>query len=255
MNAPKPIATDTVREAMRIFCKGGKRITNTQLYAALDLQDREERAVLRTRLRDMCKRGEAVRIDHAVYEYNFKFSLRIRNTTYAAIWRFVRTQKPGWSLTYACQLTRISHTQVARYCGWLENEGYIARHGKDGVTTLYRATDKADKSPETPYPPHTDKNPFEREASAAARIATLMLCHDPYQPKVARQIADACKVLLARFASAVATQEATDEDSSLLCEGSSSETAVAIRTPHGLGNDWRDKHVIQNENGGESNDQ
>jgi hypothetical protein len=89
--------------------------------------------------------------------------------------------------------------RFARYCGWLENEGYIAQHGKDGTTTLYRATDKADKSPETPYPPITDRNPFERENAAAARLATLMLCHDPYQPRVAAEIIKQCNVLLARF--------------------------------------------------------
>jgi hypothetical protein len=112
----------------------------------------------------------------------------------------VRTQKPGWSISYAAQLTRVSYTQVARYCAWLENESYIIRHGKDGSTILYRATYKADRSPETPYPPITDKNPFERENVAAARLATLMLCHNPYQPRVAAEIVKNCNVLLARFA-------------------------------------------------------
>jgi hypothetical protein len=190
------VTTDVLRETM----KGFERVSNEQLYNVLDVHDRRERSDLRARLRDMCKRGEAVRIGTAMYQYNKKYSVASKNTTYSAIWRFVRSQKPGWSISYAAQLTRVSYTQVARYCTWLENEGYIARHGKDGQTTLYCATEKADRSPETPYPPLTDKNPFERENAAAARLATLMLCHNPYQPRVAAEIVKNCNVLLARFA-------------------------------------------------------
>ena len=134
-----------------------------------------------------------------LYEYNFRYRPR-ENSSFPALWRFVRTQKPGWSITYASQLTRISYTQTNRYMGWLENEGYIARQGKNGQTSLYRATEKADMTPETPYPPITDRNPFERENVAAARLATLMLCHDPYKPRVAAEIVKNCNVLLARFA-------------------------------------------------------
>jgi hypothetical protein len=203
---PQTITTDMVREAMRSFCKGGKRVSNAQLYNVLALGNEKEKDRLRTRVNDMVQAGEVIKVSPGLYEYNDKYRVR-KNTTFPAIWRFVRSQKPGWSLNYTCQLTRISYTQVARYCAWLENEGYIVRHGKDGATTLYRATDKADRHPETPYPPITDKNPFERENAAAARIATLMLCHNPYQPTVARQIADACKVLLARFETPVTQNE------------------------------------------------
>ncbi|MDR2055632.1 MAG: hypothetical protein LBQ10_07180 [Desulfovibrio sp.] len=195
----RPITTDMVREAMRSFCRGGNQVSNAQLYKVMALTCEQEKDRLRTRITDMIKAGEVIKIASGLYEYNFRHRVR-KNTTFPVVWRFVRTQKPGWSIGYACQLTRVSHTQVARYCGWLENEGYIARHGKDGTTTLYRATDKADRTPETPYPPITDKNPFERENAAAARLATLMLCHDPYQPRVAAEIVKQCNVLLARFA-------------------------------------------------------
>jgi hypothetical protein len=189
------VTTDVLREVMRGF----KRVSNEQLYAVLNVHDRRERSDLRARLRDMCKRGEAVRIGTAMYEYNQNYSVAAKSGTFSAIWRFVRTQKPGWSISYAAQLTRVSYTQVARYCAWLENEGFISRHGKDGRTTLFRATEKADRSPETPYPPITDKDPFERENAAATRLATLMLCYNPYQTGFAAEIVKNCKVLLARF--------------------------------------------------------
>jgi hypothetical protein len=188
-----------VREAIRSFCKGGKQVSNAQLYTILSLTCEREKDRLRTRITDMIKNGEIIKIASGLYEYNFRHRVR-KNTSFPAIWRFVRTQKPGWSITYACQLIRVSYTQVARYCAWLENEGYITRYGKDGQTALYRATDKADRCPETPSPPTTDRNPFERENAAAARLATLMLCHNPYQPRVAAEIVKNCNVLLARFA-------------------------------------------------------
>lgn len=194
----RTITTPMIREAMRSFCKGGRRVSKAQLYEALALTCAQEKDRLRTRITDMIKSGEVIKISTGLYAYNYKFRAR-EHPSYHAVWRFVRTQKPGWSINYACQLTRVSYTQVSRYCGWLENEGYIARHGKDGQTVLYRATDKADCSPETPYPPITDRNPFERENAAAARLATLMLCHDPYQPRVAAEIVKHCNVLLARF--------------------------------------------------------
>jgi hypothetical protein len=195
---PQCITTGMVRDAMRSFCQGGKRVSNAQLYTVMALTCEQEKDRLRTRITDMIKSGEVIKISSGLYEYNFKYRVR-ENTSFPALWRFVRSQKPGWSISYASRLTRVSYTQAARYCAWLENEGYIVRHCKDGRTALYRATDKADRTPETPYPPITDRNPFERENAAAARLATLMLCHDPYQTRVAAEIVKNCSILLARF--------------------------------------------------------
>lgn len=198
MSTPKTITTDMVRAAMQSFCHGGKSVSNAQLYTVLGLDCEPEKDRLRTRVNNMVASGEVVKIKAGVYEYNFKYRSR-KNKTLPAVWRYVRMQKPGWSFNDACLLTRVSYTQVARYCTWLENEGYIALYGKDGATALYAATDKADATPETPFPPITDRNPFERENAAAAELARLMLCHDPYQPTTARKIVAACNVLLARF--------------------------------------------------------
>jgi hypothetical protein len=188
-----------VREAVRSFCQGGKRVSNAQLYEAMALSSEPEKDRLRARVGCLVQQGEVIKVAPGLYEYNAKFRLRQAGESFPKLWRFVRTQKAGWSISQASQLVRVSYTQASRYCTWLENEGYITRSGKDGQTHLYRATDKADRTPETPYPPHTDRNPFARENVAAAQIARLLLCHDPYQQKTARDIVAACKVLLARF--------------------------------------------------------
>ena len=83
--------------------------------------------------------------------------------------------------------------------GW-KNEGYVERAGRNEKRAiLYRATTKAAASPETPYPPIRESDPFQKERTAAATITRLMLCADPYAPKTARSIRDACRVLLDRF--------------------------------------------------------
>jgi hypothetical protein len=193
------ITTAMVRQAMRGFCAGEKCVSLAQLYDVLDLQYEREKHTARARLAILTRTGEAVRVSSGLYKYNFKYRAR-ENSTRPAIWRFVRSQKPGWSISYACQITRVSYIQVMRYILWLAEQGYIARHGKDGHTILYRATDKADQTPEPPYPPTSDRNPFEAENTAAARLAALMLCDNPYQPKVRDEIITNCNILLARFA-------------------------------------------------------
>ena len=56
----------------------------------------------------------------------------------------------------------------------------------------------ADRTPETPYPPLRETDPFAREKAAVVRIVDLLLRADPYAVKTARGITEACKVLLAR---------------------------------------------------------
>lgn len=198
MSDAQTITMDMVREAMRSHCKAGVTITNGELYRLLGLKNEKEKDRLRTRLNGMVNQGEVSRVGPGKYEYNFKFRLR-KNTTFPVIYRFIRMQKEAWSIPDVCRITRISYTQVARYCGWCEDEGYIVRYGKDGTTVLYRTTEKAELTPETPFPDMTDRNPFERENAAAAELARLMLCHNPYQPTTARKIVAACEILRARF--------------------------------------------------------
>lgn len=192
------ITIDMVRSALQSFCHDGEKVSTKQLVGILGLECEPEKARLRKRLTDMVHHGELKRVEEGVFEYNFAH--RPRNPqSFSKIWRFVRHAKPGWSVHAAAMMTHLSYSQVGRYCNWLEEEGYICRDGRDGQTTLYRATRKADAHPETPYPPLRETDPFAKEKAAAARIAQLLLCHDPYSKKVATGVLEACQTLLSRF--------------------------------------------------------
>ena len=62
-----------------------------------------------------------------------------------------------------------------------------------------------------PSPPVREADPFARERAAAASIARLLLCADPYAKKTARGIMEACKVLQARFGRPDENKETTEE--------------------------------------------
>lgn len=198
MEAPKTVTMEMVRDAMRSFCADGATVTNAQLYDLLGFTREEEKNRLRTRADCMVRQGELVRVGPGKYQYNFKFRLRT-DKSYSKIWRYIRSQKPGWTFSDACQMTRVSYRHLSRYCAWLEDEGFIMRFGKKGTAITYGATQKAKMTPETPYPPLRETDPFEKEKAAAAKIARLMLCNDPYAVKTARELVAACDVLLARF--------------------------------------------------------
>lgn len=201
------VTQDMVRSALQSFGNGGQLVSNAQLYAALGLEAEPEKARLRTRINDMVAHGEVERVEAGSYRYNFRHRPR-ENKSFPAIWRFVRKSKPGWSFSECALMTRVSYTQVSRYGAWLEEQAFIVRVGKnDRNAVTYRGTPKADQTPETPWPPLRDTDPFAREKSAAASIARLMLCHDPYAAKTARDIITACKILLDRFEKAVTETE------------------------------------------------
>ena len=183
MDTRKEVSKEAVRAALQALGEGGKEISYRLVYEALGLENEAE--VKRTRT--------------GCFTYDFKHRPR-EAKSYEALWRFVRKAKPGWSISECAMMTRVSYTQALRYCNWLAEEGFIARAGRDDRNAVtWRSTVKADKNPETPYPPLRETDPFARERAAAATIARLLLCADPYAKKTAQSITDACKVLLARF--------------------------------------------------------
>lgn len=193
------VTLEMVRNAAQALGEGGREVSYRQVYEALGLNNEAQQAVVRTRISNMTKHGEIKRTKPGCFTYDFKHRPR-EAKTYEVIWRFVRAAKPGWDVSGCAMLTRISYTQVLRYVSWLEGEGYVERAGRNTKrAVLYRATAKAAASPETPYPPLRETDPFQKERTAAATITRLMLCADPYAPKTARSITDACRVLLARF--------------------------------------------------------
>lgn len=199
MDTRKEVSKEAVRAALQSLGKGGKEISYQLVYEALGLKSEAEQAVVRSRISDMTRHGEVKRTRTGCFTYDFKHRPR-EAKSYETLWRFVRKAKPGWSVSGCAMMTRVSYTQALRYCNWLEEEGFIERMGRDDRNAVtWRATVKADRNPETPYPPLRETDPFAKERTAAATITRLMLCADPYAPHTARGIVEAARVLLARF--------------------------------------------------------
>lgn len=191
------VKTSDLRDVLRSF-GADKKVCSAVLYELFGLVTAQEKQRLRDALKEMCARGELVRLRNGEYKYNFNFRLR-ENAAYGKIWRFVRASKPGWTRAdIARQLNGVSAKQIDRYCQWLAKKGFIEKYGKQGAATSYRATYRASMTPETPYPCFTDR-PFEQEKAAALALARLILCENPSLPKIAGEIVTACDVLYARF--------------------------------------------------------
>ena len=153
MDTRKEVSKEAVRAALQALGEGGKEISYRLVYEALGLENDAEQAVVRSRISDMTRHGEVKRTRIGCFTYDFKHRPR-EAKSYEALWRFVRKAKPGWSISECAMMTRVSYTQALRYCNWLAEEGFIARAGRDDRNAVtWRATVKADKNPETPYPP------------------------------------------------------------------------------------------------------
>lgn len=213
----RTVTIEMVRQAVQALCEGGAAVSNQQIYLALALNCEAEKACARSRISNMVQHGELIREGESLYRYNF--AKRPRDPkTHAIVWRFVRASKPGWRITDCAIMTRVSYTQVLRYCNWLLEEGYIAQFGKDERNTVtYRATEKAMKSPETPYPPLRETDPFAKEKAAAVRIIDALLRADPYAKKTARAITEACHILLSRFEKGEAESLTRNENKEETC--------------------------------------
>lgn len=198
MDEPRRIEKSELRTLLRSLGEGGKEISYPLVYEAMQVTSTSEKDRVRALVGAMVQAGELVRNERGTFTYNFKYRLR-KGQGYDAIWRFVRAEKPGWTIMDASLMTKQSYMHVAKYVNWLEGEQYVVRDGKRENRLLYRNTQKARNAPETPYPPGKDTDPFARERVAAATITRLMLCANPYSLKTARGICEACKVLLARF--------------------------------------------------------
>lgn len=216
MDTRKEVTKEKVRAALQALGQDGKEISYRLVYEAMGLESDAEQAVVRSRISDMTRHGEVKRTRTGCFIYDFKHRPR-EAKSYETLWRFIRKAKPGWTLSECAMMTRVSYTHALRYCNWLAEERFIVKDGRDERNAArWRATAKADRTPETPYPPLREVDPFARERVAAATIARLMLCADPYAMKTARNITDACKVLLARFEKNC-TENENVNDSEELC--------------------------------------
>ncbi|WP_319543189.1 hypothetical protein [uncultured Pseudodesulfovibrio sp.] len=196
----KSVTMDQLRDVIQRLTEGGKNtISNAMLYEALGFEDEVEKQRMRRRVTSMIKKSELIRISPGWYSYNPKAQPQRNGEAYMRVWRLVRSKNPGWSMHDMATVTRVSYTMVTRYCGWLLEEGYLARHGRKGNTRLYRATQKAKEQRDTPYPPIAPSDPFDKERSAACRLVRLMMERDLYQNGVRGKLLKELNILNKRF--------------------------------------------------------
>ncbi len=194
------ITTDVVRTTIVGLVDGGAEyVTPVLIREALGIQG--ENPHIQWALRDMTKRGELERVGSGKYRYSPAVLEETRRESefYPRIWRAIRSEKPGFTLQDIALVTRVSYSHVRKYSNFLEEAGYLARHGKDGQRRKWRATQLAQDTPSAPYPPRKIKDPFDREKNMALGLVQAFLLRDPYQPAVRGKIVENCRAILARF--------------------------------------------------------
>lgn len=195
------ITPELIRVAFRAFGQNEQEISNAQLYKVLEAISEADQAKIRTRISEMIKAGEIIKISSGRYKYNYKYKVRgnVAASGYTKIWRFVRQVKDSWTIKECSLMTGKDYTHVNRYINWLEGEGYIKVVGKKENSKCFITMQKAKMSPETPMPSYRDSDPFEKERNAGAKIIRLLLCGNLYNASVARELVGACEVLQNRF--------------------------------------------------------
>lgn len=189
-----------LRETIAGMCpKRTDEISHAKIFEVFGLTESKEKDSLRGRMGDLVKRRELIRLAPGLFTYNPKAAPARSGESYIRIWRAIRAYSPGWSCQDLAQVTRFGISQVQQYVRFLEAEGYVARHGRKRNTKLYRATQKAKKQRDTPYPPTRPTDPFATEKSAACRLFRALM-GDPSQPAVAKRIETECGIIMARFA-------------------------------------------------------
>lgn len=195
------VTPEVIRVAFRAFGRNDQEISNAQIYEVLEAKNDADQAKIRTRIAEMVRHGEIIKVSSGKYKYNYKYQIRgtVIAAGYTKIWRFVRQAKDSWTIKECSLMTGKDSSHVGKYMNWLESEGYVKIIGKKEQAKCFKATPKAKMSPETPMPSYKDSDPFEKERNAGAKIVRLLLCENLYSPAVARDIVEACEILQSRF--------------------------------------------------------
>lgn len=189
-----------IRTLADTLSEGGKKTVSTQmLCAALGITGTPAKTRVRRSITCMVKRGEMERIRDGEYRYFPKKATAIGayGESYKRMWRIIRTEKAGWTVNGIASTTRLHSSTISEYCKYLEQEGFIARCGKQGNARLFRATQKATEQRETPYPPCAPKDTYVKERNAACRIICAFTKPNPALDK--ERIITDCRAILARF--------------------------------------------------------
>lgn len=195
----KTDAMNLLREAARNLGAKDAIITNAMLYEALSADAQAERDRIRRRCNQMVNTGELCRIRPGHYRYNAKSAPARSEQKTSAMYRALRSAKPGFTATDIARTSGASYTHVIKYFKFLEEAGFIVRHGRAPKGTLYKGTKLLRETMRTPMPPRPLGDPFEAERKLVHELVGLMLLKDPYRPDVQRNICDKCHKLLERF--------------------------------------------------------
>lgn len=193
-------ATGKIREAIQVLCSNpGDQFSYGVLFELFGLETAADKAVLRSKMRDMRRRGEIQRVRPGVFTYHPEAVERREAVGYQRVWRAMRSARPGWTMADMAQVTRMSYSMVRKYGNCLHAEGFIAPNGRQVNTRLWRITAKGREHRETPYPPRAIKDPYANERSAACRLVRLLMDQDPGRPGVREKIVKETRAIQARF--------------------------------------------------------
>lgn len=196
---------DRLRDVILGLTEGGQRtISNVLLYQTLGLTDEPAKKRLLRQIQDMTTRGELVRLGPGELRYEPQASSNRYGKLYERIWRVIRAKQPGFSTRDIALVTGAGENHVFKYLRWLEKQGHLRRHGKNGNTVLFAATATARATRETPYPPLGVGDAFEAERNSACHLVRLLMERDPTQQKA--KIIQNCRDILDRFTATKETQ-------------------------------------------------
>lgn len=174
-------------------------VTAPLLGEVLGLTTESERQVIRRRLREMIQRGEVEKVGTGQFRFIEGKERPHKGNGYSRMWRVIRAQTPGWRKANISAITRLDRTSVDRYVTFLEDEGLVARSGRDGNTILWRTTSKARDQRQTPWPKADCTIPYSEEKSAAGTLCMVMLRENPDQPSTRNKIRRCLAILTAKF--------------------------------------------------------
>lgn len=192
---------DRLRQVLQtLHASGIGRISHQAVYECFEeANDPAFQARLRRRMDELVGRKELERIAPGVFIYQPQHAPQRKGIACQRIYRAVRASQPGFSAYEIQQVSRIHIKAVRRYLNWLHQEGYLAPHGCEGNTRLWRVTAKAREQRETPYIPLLPPDPYEQERNAACRLVRLMMERNLDQPSTRRKIVKECLQILDRF--------------------------------------------------------
>lgn len=121
------VTLEMVRNAVQALGTGGHEVSYRQVYEALGLTNDAQQAVVRTRVSGMAKHGEITRTGTGRFVYNFNRRPRDAKV-YAAMWRFVRASKPGWSVS-ECGMRPAQLHPCPALCGLAGGRRLCGAHG------------------------------------------------------------------------------------------------------------------------------